>query len=269
MKIIENSAKFAQQIRKLSLNMVHNAGASHIGSVLSIADILAVLYNDFLDISASNFSSTNRDRFILSKGHACIGVYSALNILGIIKDSELVTYGKDFSSLMHHISHKVDGVEFSTGSLGHGLPYAVGKSLAAKILKKNWKTVVLLGDGELNEGSNWEAVLFGAHHRLDNLTLIIDFNNLQSLTSTDETLSLRPLKEKFLAFLWSVIEIDGHNYEEILSALHKSSDGKPKCIIAKTIKGKGVSFMENKVKWHYKTPNVEELKKALLEIDNA
>ena len=168
---------------------------------------------------------------------------------------------------MNHISHKVPGVEFSTGALGHGLPFGVGKALFAKRNKMNWHTYVLMSDGELDEGSNWEAFLFSSHHKLSNLTTIIDYNKLQSLTTISDTLELEPLVDKLKSFGWFVIEAGGHDHRDLLKAFKNSSDSKPKAIIAHTTKGKGVSFMEDSVKWHYKNPNDTELNQALLELD--
>jgi transketolase len=170
---------------------------------------------------------------------------------------------------MNHISHKVPGVEFSTGSLGHGLPFGVGKALASKIESRDYRTFILLGDGEMAEGSNWEALLFAAHNKLNRLTIIIDFNNLQSLDTIENTLGLEPLASKLSSFGCQVIKIDGHDHGELFSSLSSSHDTKPIAIIAKTIKGKGVSFMENSIEWHYRNPNDDELKLALSEINNA
>ena len=173
--------------------------------------------------------------------------------------------------MMSHISHHVPGVEFSTGSLGHGLPFGVGKALAAKRLGTNWRTFVLLSDGELDEGSNWEAFMFAAHHQLNNLVVIVDYNKLQSLTTVDQTLRIEPLADKFNAFGWQVLEIDGHDHQSIHKALtiHQTPSTKPSIVIAHTTKGKGVTYMENKVEWHYKSPNLEQLAQALAEIENA
>ncbi len=263
------TSKFATKIRKFSLQMVHRARASHIGSALSIADIVATLYESVLRINPNDPYWDNRDRFILSKGHACVSVYSALAICGFIKETELESYGQDYSRLMNHISHKVPGVEFSTGSLGHGLSFGVGKAFAAKIREDKWKTYVLMSDGELGEGSNWEAFLFASHHRLDNLVAIIDYNKLQSFTSIEKTLNIEPLSEKLKLFGWEVREVSGHDNDqlEILLSSTPWTKGKPSVLIAHTIKGKGVSFMENSVEWHYKSPNDEQLAIALLEIE--
>ena len=249
--------------------MVHGAKASHISSALSICDILAVLYGAVMHYDSKNSSLESRDRFILSKGHGCVAVYSTLAEMDYFPKSELETYGQDFSWLMNHVSHHVPGVEFSTGSLGHGLPFGVGKALACKTQKQDWRTFVLLGDGEMNEGSNWEALMFASHHRLTNLTLIIDYNNLQSLDTIANTLELEPLSSKLDSFGWDVKSINGHDHDQIFSTLNQEHATKPTAIIAKTVKGKGVSFMENTVAWHYKNPNDEQLQIALAELNNA
>ena len=258
--------ELALRIRVNALKMVHRAKASHIASALSICDILAVLYGQVMNFSPENSADPERDRFILSKGHACVGVYSALAEVGIIPKELLETYGNDFSWLMNHISHKVSGVEFSTGSLGHGLPFGVGKALAARARSQSWRTYVLLGDGEMDEGSNWEALMFAAHHRLSNITAIIDYNKLQSLDSVANTLALEPLVLKLEAFGWTVHETDGHNHREISRVLSILPTDRPVAIVAHTVKGKGVSFMENSVEWHYKSPNDEQLALALAEL---
>lgn len=262
----EDSANLARNIRVNALRMVHRAKASHIASALSIVDILAVLYGRVMSISPSLIHSAARDRFILSKGHACVALYSTLAEVNIIAKSELETYGQDFSWLMNHVSHKVPGVEFSTGALGHGLPFGVGKALAAKANNQEWQVFVLLSDGEMDEGSNWEALMFASHHRLDNLTAVLDYNKLQSLDTIANTLGLEPLRAKLEAFGWLVLEVDGHNHEGLNDALVSKSINKPLFIIAHTVKGKGVSFMENKVEWHYKNPNDEQLALALAEL---
>jgi transketolase len=258
----------ANRMRVSALNMVCRAKASHIASALSICDIVAVLYGQVLNVNPAQPEWLGRDRFILSKGHACVAVYAALADCGFLTADDLLTYGQDDSVLMNHISHKANGVEFSTGSLGHGLPFGVGKATAAKRLRADWKTFVLLSDGELGEGSNWEAILFAAHHGLDNLVAIIDYNKLQSLTTVDKTLRLEPLADKFNAFGWSVREVDGHDHAALAAALGTTpwTTGKPSMLIAHTTKGKGVSYMENTVKWHYSTPSAEQLARALTEL---
>lgn len=265
---MSDSQVFAKKIRATALKMVAHAKASHIGSAFSIADLVAVLYTRILKINPVDPDCCNRDRLILSKGHACSIVYAALNQLGWVSDDLIQRYGDDFSPLMTHISHKVPGVEFSTGSLGHGLPFGTGKALAAKIEQSSWRTFVILSDGEMDEGSNWEALMFAAHHKLDNLVAMVDYNKLQSLGSVASTLGLEPLADKLAAFGWSVREVDGHNHQEIsdsLAAVPWELD-KPSVLIAHTTKGKGVSFMESAVEWHYKSPSPDQLEKALMEV---
>lgn len=266
-----NSRELARQIRVQALQMVHRAKASHIGSALSICDIVAVLYGQILRLNPEQPSEVDRDRFILSKGHACVAVYGALAETGFFPRDDLLNYGNDHSFLMNHISHKVIGVEFSTGSLGHGLPFGVGKALAAKRMEKKWRTYVLLSDGELGEGSNWEAMMFAAHHQLDNIVAIIDYNKLQSLTTVDKTLRVEPLADKLRAFGWGVKEVDGHDHKALASVLNVApwEVGKPSILIAHTIKGKGVSFMENSIDWHYKSPSADQLAQALEELNYA
>jgi transketolase len=268
---MNETRKLAKLIRAHSLNMVHSANASHIGSALSISDIVSVLYGNVLNINPKEPVMESRDRFILSKGHACVAVYAALAVQGFFPERELENFAKDHSIFMTHISHKVEGVEFSTGSLGHGLPFATGKALAAKKLGMDWKTFVLMSDGELGEGSNWEAMMFAAHHKLDNLVAIIDYNKLQSITTVEKTLGIEPLAEKANAFGWSVREVDGHDHKSLTDLLGSTpwEIGKPSFLVAHTIKGKGVSFMENSVHWHYKSPSASQLVDALEEIKNA
>ena len=261
----------AKNIRLQVLSMVHRAKASHVGSCFSIADIVAVLYGSVMNVKPVEPAWIERDRFILSKGHSAAAVYAALALRGFIPEKELEKYGESGSLLMTHISHKINGVEFSTGSLGHGLPFATGKAMAAKKDKKLWRTFVLLSDGELDEGSNWEAFMFAAHHKLDNLVAIIDYNKLQSLTTVANTLGLEPLADKLVAFGWSVKEVDGHDLDNIECLLRTAPwvSEKPSVLIAHTIKGKGVSFMQNRVEWHYKSPNAEQLAQAIEEIEAA
>lgn len=248
--------------------MVAAVKASHVGGVLSMADLVAVLYAEVLRVRPEDPKWKERDRFILSKGHSCAGLYAALALRGFFPLAELQEYARDGSRLMAHISHKVPGVEFSTGSLGHGLPFACGKALAAKRQARPWRVFVLLSDGELDEGSNWEAILFASHHRLDNLIAIVDYNKIQSLGRVDEVLRLDPLAQKVEAFGWRVGEVDGHDHLQIREAFKTAEvgDGRPTCIIAHTIKGKGVSFMENQLLWHYRSPNEEDLRRALNEL---
>ena len=260
--------QFATQIRRATLEMVHRVDASHVGGGLSMADMLAVLYTETLKVRPEQPGWPERDRFILSKGHTCAALYAALALRGFFPVEELQTYGRDGSRLMTHISHKVPGVEFSTGSLGHALPFGAGKALAAKRLGKAWRVFVMLSDGELDEGSNWEAILFAPQHQLDNLTVLVDYNKIQSLGGVSEILELEPLAEKFRAFRWAV-----RGNRRARSPSRAGGFGEPavrsrqaSCLIAHTVKGKGVSYMENELRWHYKSPNAEQLKQALGEL---
>ena len=266
-----NSKQLANKARLHSLEMVYKARASHIGSALSIIDILSVLYSDILTSYSSDPKNIRRDRFILSKGHACVGVYAILAECGFFDIEMLKKYGENGSILMNHISHKVPGVEFSTGSLGHGLPFGVGKALSAKLMNLDYNIFILLSDGEIQEGSNWEAFMFAGYHKLDNIICIIDYNNIQSLKSVDDTLSIEPLNKKLSSFGFNVLEVDGHDHLSLKNCFHEAIQfkGKPTIIIANTIKGKGVSFMENKVEWHYKSPSDAEYRLAVNEIQNA
>ena len=267
---IKNSEQLANNIRKHAVTMTSLGGSSHVGSILSIADILAVLYGAILKYDVKNPKWIDRDRFILSKGHAGAGVYAALAESGFISLDKLKTHYQDGSDLSGHVSHKgIPGVEFSTGSLGHGLPVGCGMALAAKINKKKNRIFVLLSDGECNEGSNWEAALFAPHHQLDNLVVIIDRNRLQSIYSTEQTLALEPFHDKWKSFGWNVLNVDGHNHNEIYKSFKKEniSRNKPLCVIANTTKGKGVSFMENNTLWHYRSPQGEEYRLAMEELE--
>jgi transketolase len=263
--------QLALEVRRLAIEMVTRAKASHIGSALSIADIVAVLYGSVLNVDPAQPKLVSRDRFILSKGHACVAVYAALAARGFFPKDDLLTYGQDHSVLMNHISHKVTGVEFSTGSLGHGLSFGVGKALAAKRRGQHWRTFVLMSDGELGEGSNWEAFMFAAHHQLNNLVAVIDYNKLQSLTTVDKTLRIEPLADKLTAFGWQVLELDGHDHEQLVKHLDAvpGVTNKPTVLICHTIKGKGVSFMENSVEWHYRSPSQQQLEAALVELGHS
>jgi len=261
----DKSEQLALQIREKALKMVASAKASHIGGALSMADIMAVLYQDILKVRPNEPEWSDRDRFILSKGHCCSALYATLALRGFLPLEELETYGVDGSRLMAHASHKVPGVEFSTGSLGHGLPYACGKALAAKRKVASWRVFTMLSDGELDEGSNWEAILFAPQHGLDNLIAIVDYNKIQSMGSVSAVMELDPLAGKFQTFRWSVKEVDGHDHRAIKHALATVpwETGKPSCLIAHTVKGKGVEFMENELLWHYRSPDKEQLEAAL------
>lgn len=266
--MIETSDYLAKEIRKHVVKMVYEAKASHIGGALSMVDLLAVLYTGILNINPSSPQEPSRDRLLISKGHACTSLYAALALRGFFPVEELQSYSQNGSRLLSHTSHKVPGVEVSSGSLGHSLPIACGLALAAKTKKVPFFTYCLVSDGELDEGSNWEAILFAPHHQLDNLVLIVDYNKIQSLGKTNEVLGLEPLDDKFKSFGWNVIEINGHDHNEIKNAFLSSKEqrGKPSVIIAHTIKGKGISFMENELLWHYKSPSVDEYNEALKQV---
>lgn len=250
------------------LRMVNRAKSSHIGSNYSIVEILAVLYNEILKLDPKNPLWPDRDRFILSKGHAAAGMYATLAERGFLPLDWLETFCQNGSLLAGHATAGVPGMEVSTGSLGHGLSIATGMALAAHRDGKKHRVFALLSDGECDEGSTWEPVLFAAHHRLSNLTAIVDYNKIQSLGTTREVLNLDPLGQKWTDFGWAVREIDGHDLDalrETLGAVPFDPE-RPSCIVAHTIKGKGVSFMENQLLWHYRSPQGEEYESALEEL---
>ena len=263
--------ELAKKIRIHALKMAHNGGSAHTGSSFSIADILAVLYTDILQKNSQDPNDDQRDRFVLSKGHAAAALYATLAETGFFPISKLATHYQDRSDLCGHVSHKgIPGVEVSTGSLGHGLNLATGMALAAKIDQKKHRIFTLLSDGECDEGSTWEAVLFAAHHHLDNLIAIIDYNKIQSLDTVADTLALEPFADKWRSFGWQVQEVDGHNHHQLQSEL-SSVPLEPECpsvIICHTVKGKGVSFMENTVLWHYRIPKGDEYAAALKELED-
>ena len=249
---MKNAKTLSKKVREDILETTFTAKSAHIASALSIVDIITVIYLKFIN-------KRNKNIFILSKGHACLAHYCLLYELKYISRKVLKTYGKNGTILMSHSSHKVPGVNLSTGSLGHGLPVSVGIALSNKIKKiKDKKVFVLLSDGELNEGSNWESILFASHHKLANLVIIIDYNKIQSLDFVKKTIQLEPLSKKFQSFGCKVITINGHDHFSIYKNLKKQFN-RPLVIIANTIKGQGISFMENKVLWHYKSPNQKEL----------
>lgn len=258
--------QLSKNVRKSILKMNHRAKASHTGSCMSIVDLLVALYYEYLNIDPGQPLSENRDRFILSKGHASAALYSVLSERGFFSKDKLDYFYIDGGQLPGHIDMTlVPGLEAVAGSLGHGLPIGCGMSIGLKNSKSNAKVVVLISDGELNEGSVWEPILLAPHLQLTNLTLIIDYNKIQSFGITNEVINLEPLSEKFKSFNWEVFNINGHDFEQILNALNSETKS-PKVIIAHTVKGKGVSFMENKLEWHYKSPSDEELDLALNEL---
>ena len=261
---------FAKKIRLHALRMTSRGGSSHIGSALSCVDILAVLYGKVLNVDPRNPRWPERDRFILSKGHAGCAAYAALAETGFFPVKKLETHYQDGSDLSGHVSHKgIPGVELSTGSLGHGLSVSAGMAYAAKLNERSHRVLVLLSDGECDEGSTWEAVLFSAHHHLDNLIAIVDYNKIQSLAPVADTLALEPFADKWRSFGWAVEEVDGHDHEALAGTLAKApfEGGRPSCLIAHTVKGKGVSFMENTVLWHYRTARGAEFEAALAELE--
>lgn len=263
--------KLAQAIRRHAVEMTHLGNSSHIGSILSMADIIAVLYGAILNLRPDEPRWPKRDRFILSKGHAGAGVYAALAEKGFFSTERLAEHYSNGSIFSGHVSHKgVPGVEFSTGSLGHGLGVATGMALAAKLDACEHRVFAVLSDGECDEGSNWEAILFAAHHSLDNLIAVVDYNKLQSLATCQETLGLEPFADKWRSFGWAVLEVDGHDHSALLDAFAALPfvPGKPSVVIAHTIKGKGVSFMENQVLWHYRSPQGDEYHAAIKELES-
>jgi transketolase len=258
---------FARRIRAHALRMVFNARASHIGSCLSVADIIAVLYTRILRIDPSRPEFPERDRFILSKGHAAAILYAALAERGFFPVATLDSYCANGSFLTGHISHAVPGVEVSTGSLGHGLPIAVGMAIAAKAGGTSTRVYCVLSDGECDEGSNWEAILFAPHHKLDNLIVIVDFNKIQSFGRVSDVLDLDPFADKWRAFGWNTVELNGHDIPALTEALSAPLvPRRPLVLIAHTVKGRGVSFMEDKLEWHYRSPSTEQLQAALAEV---
>jgi transketolase len=247
--------------RKEILEMTHRANASHVGSALSVIDILAVLYSGGANISSINLEDVERDIVILSKGHSAAALYSVLGLKGFFPLGWLMEYSGNAASLGGHVTSRgVPGVELSTGSLGHGLPYGLGIALSKSRKGIGGHVFVVMSDGECDEGTTWESAMIASHHKLNNLTVIIDRNRIQSLADTEQTLALEPFADKWTAFGWDVIELPGHNHQLLLRAL--KSEEKPRCIIANTTKGKGVDFMENSVLWHYKSPSSEDLQEA-------
>ena len=259
--------KLSAILRYKVIEMSHTAKTAHLASALSCIDLLAVLYEEVLNIDSKDPKAICRDRFILSKGHAATALYAVLNYKGIIEDKELSKYGTEGSLLEEHPSPKQEGVEAATGSLGHGLAIANGIALGARIQGRSYNTYVLMSDGEMNEGSVWEAALFSARHELNNLTAIIDYNKWQATGRSEEVLGINPLSDKWESFGWEVKEIDGHDHEEILTALTATRSGLPRIVIAHTIKGKGVGFMEDDNNWHYRSPDISELEKAKEELE--
>jgi transketolase len=255
--------KQSRQIRRLMIEVIRAKETHHIGCALGIVEILTYLYFHQLNINPKNPNEINRDIFLLSKGHAALALYATLCQRGFFSKQDLLNYDKDGSFMPEHAATSVVGVEWSTGSLGHALPVAIGLAYFYKTKKKKNRVFVLLSDGELNEGSNWEAFMFAGFHKLDNLTVIIDNNNFQGFGKIDEVINLSPLPEKFKLFGWTVVECDGHQFKSLNQAFNTASLAKPKMIIAHTIKGKGVAFFENKFFSHYQSID-EKMKEEIL-----
>lgn len=266
------SRALARQVRIHALRMTSAGGSSHIGAIFSMADIIAVLYGAVLRVRPDQPAWPDRDRFILSKGHAGAGVYAVLALRGFMPLDKLATHYQDGADLSGHVSHKgIPGVELSTGSLGHGLPVGAGMAIAAKRDGATHRVFVLLSDGECDEGSNWEAILFAGHHRLDNLVVVVDYNKIQSLAPVPETLALEPFADKWRAFGWAVVECDGHDHTALFAAFSNvpARVTCPTVVLCHTTKGKGVSFMEDTVLWHYRTAKGDEFDRALAELEKS
>lgn len=258
----------SKKLRRRILNVAAGKGG-HIGGSFSALDIILTLYKNVLNINLEDPKWPERDRFILSKGHCSLALYAVLEEIGFLEQGELDNYTLKGSRLAGHAEHfEIPAIEMTTGSLGHGISCAAGMALAAKISGKNWKVFCVVGDGECNEGSVWETLLFAAQQNLKNLIIIVDNNKMESLDLTKNILSIEPLAEKFTSFNFEVREIDGHNFEEVFAALTTQPKfNKPVIIVANTVKGKGVSFMENTPMWHYRAPSEAELKNGLAELD--
>jgi transketolase len=260
--------KLAKKIRIHATRMIYNAKSSHLGSNLSMAEIMAVLYGKILHIFPDSPETPDRDRLVLSKGHAAAGYYAVLAECGFFPVEWLDSFYLNGARLAGHATRGVPGIEVSSGALGHGLSMAVGMALAGMHDRASYRVFTVLSDGECDEGSIWEAAMFASHHQLHNLIAIIDYNKIQALGHTKNVINLEPFTKKWQAFGWAVKEVDGHDIQQLLNALETLpiEAGQPSCIIAHTIKGKGVSFMEDDVLWHYRNPQGEEYKNALLEL---
>lgn len=269
----EKSKKYllnlSKKVRRNIVKIIHETKSPHIGSSLSTVEILVSLFFKVLKVSPEDSANPERDRFILSKGHACPALYSVLAEKGFMCEEDLQGFAVNCGALEQHPTRDIKrGIEVSTGSLGHGLSIGIGMALAAKRDRKEHRIYVLMSDGELNEGSVWEAAMFASHHNLDNLVAMIDYNKIQALGYTKDIINLEPLSQKWSSFGWAVKEIDGHDYSQILEVFDKVpfSTNKPNIIIAHTVKGKGISFMEDKLLWHYRPPNDKEYEMALKEL---
>lgn len=263
-----NSVELARRVRIDAVRMVHEHHASHIASALSLVDILAVLYADILHFDPNEPDRADRDRFILSKGHAGVAVYATLAEMGFFPREELKNYYSNGSVYSGHVSHKgVPGVELSTGSLGHGVCVAAGMALAGKLKKAPYRVYTVVGDGECDEGSVWEMALFARQQQLDNLTVIVDHNQMQAMGWCADIADLSSLEEKWESFGWNVASVaDGNDHDQLRTALRSTARNKPTCVVAHTVKGKGVSFMENELIWHYRDPQGEAYAQAMREL---
>ena len=257
----------SNHIRKTILKMINSSGAGHIGSAFSLVEILDSIFS-IVDIEKIKNKQNNRDRIIFSKGHAASGLYAVMFHYGLLTESDISSYFKDDTLLAGHASHHTPYVEHSTGGLGHGLPVGVGIAIGLKRLKINSRVFVVLGDGEMHEGSNWEAIMYAGHHKLSNLILFIDVNNLSQVGIVDDCCTLEPITNKFESFNFNIHEVNGHDKQEILKVLEISKNSsKPTAIICRTVKGKGISYMENNNLWHYKCPKDDDYEKAVKELE--
>jgi transketolase len=263
--VTERSAGFARDVRRIVLEQSKRAGVGHIGSALSIADVVAVLYSDLL--RGVGTEDADRDRFILSKGHAALALYAALHLRGLLSDEELDTFAGDGTLLGTHPERELHGVDFTSGSLGQGLSTACGAAVAARLDSSSRRVFCLLSDAECNEGSTWEAAMFAGHHRLRNLTAVIDANGQQALGYTRDVLDLEPLAERWSSCGWDAADVDGHDHESLRAALESGSkSGKPRVVVARTEFGHGVSFMTSRIEWHYLPLDDEQYLRALEEV---
>lgn len=260
------SEELAIKVKLKAWNMAYKAKASHMGGNFSMADAISVLYHDVANFDPKNPEDENRDRIVLSKGHCCAVLYALLAEYGFFSEEELDHFGENGSMLSCHVSCKVPGVELSSGSLGHGAAVAGGMALIGKLQNKNYHVYTICGDGECNEGSIWEMVMFAGQHKLDNFTVIIDANKMQAMGDTKDIIDLEPISEKWRSFGWHAIDVDGHNHDVLRGAFREDSRGKPKVIVSHTIKGHGVSFMENSLWWHYQIPFGEYYTRAIEEL---
>ena len=265
---IDGLRKIAAKIRWKILNLAHRANVAHLGSSLSTVEILTLLYFEILKINPKNPKDENRDRFILSKGHAAMALYSILSEKGFFTEKELETFGKNGTILAEHPDRNIPGVETATGSLGHGFGVGIGMALAAKIKNQDYRVYVLVSDGECNEGSVWEGAMFAPMRQLDNLTVMVDFNKWQATDRSTKVLALEPLTDKWKSFGWEVFEADGHDFAKLKTMLEAASKvkNKPSVIVCHTTKGKGISFMEDNNNWHYRVPNEEEMAISKVEL---